>query len=178
MTLFPLFDLARSLSARGISLIPEPGGLKVKPKGSLKPEDVEAIRTHSKALLSAGSNPVEYWLRMGGWYVYRLTSTVYVAQGALYPGVEGSQLPSFSEWAQSLRERGIRLSQGPEDAVALSPLDAVEGPDVVAAGKWGLTLLHAVVPSIRSHTLAPPEPRPPSGSLSLRAKPQTNPQKP
>jgi len=163
--LFPLFDLARSLYARGIRLTPESGGLRAYPSDRLKPEDREAIRAHKKALLDAGNDPVTYWLRMGGWYVHRLTSTVYVASGALYPGVEGSDLPSFEEWTDGLKERGIRLSEGPEGAVALSPLDAVDGPDVVCAGKWGLMLLHAVVPSIRTHTLAPPEPRPPSGSL-------------
>jgi len=175
MILFRLFLLARRLHTLGVSLrVDESGSLRFSPASILTPEDVASLRAHKEEILSLAPRAgeaglLDYILQRRGWLHYPLTSSVYVAPGAEYPGVQ--DVPACGDWAASLVRRAVCLSEAPEGVVSLSPLDKITGPDVVAAGRYGGLLLACTVPSIRTYVNLPPDPGDASPASSASRSP-------
>jgi len=153
---FALFTLTQRLQAAGVALRVDGQRVRLSPAGRAQPDDVAALRPFKAEILEVAQYTDDVHaaiLERRGWLVHRLTSSIYVAPGARYPGVNAA--PALDVWLASLVERRVWLSEAaPNGAVALSPLSALSGADVVAAGQYGALVLSATVPAAR--TYAPP----------------------
>jgi hypothetical protein len=153
---FALFALVQRLDAAGVTVRVVDGKVQFAPASTVQPEDVAALRLFKAEILEVAQHTDDVHaaiLERRGWLVHRLTSCIYVAPGARYPGVNDP--PALDVWLTSLVERRVWLSEAaPNGAVALSPLSALSGADVVAAGQYGALVLASVVPAARLY--APP----------------------